>query len=120
MSRASESRLMSALRLRWPTALIVVSLGLTALGLIEATRSMRSQARVARGVVRDYSRFASWSYQQHLRDALASAVREVLGPVNHGDNLHTSHRIPEARELVHYLPWNPRFACHRPGSGPSP
>ena len=114
------SSFFSRLRLPWPAALLVVSIGLTALGIIEATRSARSQARVAEGVIRDYSRVASWSYEQHLRDALAMAAREILGPVNHGDNLHTSPRIPEARELAHYLPWNPRCSCHRPANGPSP
>ena len=120
MARAGDSRLLSAIRFRWPTALLVVSLGLTTVGIIEATRSMRSQGRVARGVVQDYSRFATWSYGQHLRSALSLAVREVLGAVNHGDNLHTSPRIPEARELAHYLPYNERCACHRPANGPSP
>jgi signal transduction histidine kinase len=107
-------------RLPWPAALLLVSIGLTAVGIVEATRAARSQARVAEGVVRDYARVASWSYEQHLRDALTMGVRELLGPVNHGDNLHTSPRIPEARELVHYLPWNPRCGCHRPAYGPNP
>jgi signal transduction histidine kinase len=51
---------------------------------------------------------------------MALALREILGAVNHGDNLHTSPRIPEARELAHYLPWNPKCGCHRPANGPNP
>ena len=109
-----------ALRLRWPTALLALSIVLTGVGIIEATRAVRSQSRVADAVVRDYSRFAVWSYRQHLEDAMALALREILGAVNHGDNLHTSPRIPEARELAHYLPWNPKCGCHRPANGPNP
>jgi signal transduction histidine kinase len=115
-----SSAIPSALRLRWPTALLALSIVLTGVGIIEATRAVRSQSRVADAVVRDYSRFAVWSYRQHLEDAMALALREILGAVNHGDNLHTSPRIPEARELAHYLPWNPKCGCHRPANGPNP
>jgi signal transduction histidine kinase len=108
------------MRFPWPTVVLAVSIGLTCVGIIEATRAVRSQQRVAQGVVQDYSRVASWSYTQHLTDRMGAALREILGAVNHGDNLHTSPRIPEARELAHYLPWNPRCACHRPANGPSP
>ena len=114
------AELPSAFRLRWPTALLALSLLLTGAGIVEATRAVRSQRRVADGVVRDYSRVASWSFRQHLGDAMSIALREVLGAVNHGDNLHTSPRIPEARELAHYLPWNSECGCHRPLNGPSP
>src|SRR3712207_9061245 len=62
-----------------------------------------------------YASFAAWSYQQHLREALMMAAREVLGPVNHGHELHTSPRIPHARELAHYLDWDSRCFCHRAG-----
>ena len=115
-----SSAISSALRLRWPTALLALSIALTGVGIIEATRAVRSQSRVADAVVRDYSRFAVWSYRQHLEDAMALALREILGAVNHGDNLHTSPRIPEARELAHYLPWNAKCGCHRPANGPNP
>jgi signal transduction histidine kinase len=110
----------SALRFRWPTALLGLSLLLTGVGIVEATRAVRSQRGVADAVVRDYSRVASWSYRQHLEDGMSLALREVLGAVNHGDNLHTSPRIPEARELAHYLAWNGECECHRPLNGPSP
>jgi signal transduction histidine kinase len=110
----------SALRLRWPSVLLAVSVALTGVGIIEATRAVRSQGQVAEGVVSDYSRFASWSFRQHLEGAMTAALHEILGAVDHGENLHTSPRIPEARELAHYLPWNPRCGCHRTTNGPSP
>jgi signal transduction histidine kinase len=108
------------MRFRWPTVVLVVSIGLTCVGIIEAMRAGRSQRRVAQGVVQDYSRVASWSYEQHLTERLGAALREILGAVNHGDGLHTSRRIPAARELAHYLPFNARCGCHRPLNGPSP
>jgi signal transduction histidine kinase len=108
------------MRFGWPTLLLAVSIGLTMVGIIEATRAVRSQSRVAAGVVQDYSRVASWSYRQHLTERMRAAMREILGAVNHGDGLHTSPRIPEARELAHYLPMNASCSCHRPINGPSP
>ena len=120
MTARPLSSLVSAMRLRWPTILLAVSIGLTALGIIEATRAVRSQSRVAEGVVQDYSRVASWSYRQHLTERMRAALREILGAVNHGDGLHMSPRIPEARELAHYLPMNAACGCHRPINGPSP
>ena len=107
------------LRPRWPIVLLALSIGLTAVGVLEVLRATRSQARVARRVQQDYSRFASWSYRQHLGDAMDDALGDVLGAVNHGENLHTSPRIPHARELAHYLEYDPRCACHR-ADGPNP
>ena len=120
MRLPSFAAIPSALRFRWPTALLLLSLLLTGVGIVEATRAVRSQRGVADAVVRDYSRVASWSYRQHLEDGMSLALSEVLGAVNHGDNLHTSPRIPEARELAHYLAWNGECECHRPLNGPIP
>ena len=120
MSRSLPAAFHSSRRLRWPTALLAVSLALIAVGILEATRASRSQTRVADNVLRDYSRFASWSYRQHLSSAMSVGLREILGEVNHGDNLHISPKVPRARELAHYLPWNPSCACYRPRNGPSP
>ena len=117
--RASKS-LASALRFGWPSMLLAVSIGLTTVGIVEATRAVRSQSRVVAGVVQDYSRVASWSYRQHLSESMRGALREVLGAVNHGDGLHMNPRIPEARELAHYMPFNPACDCHRPNNGPNP
>lgn len=120
MTGRTLSPFASAMRFGWPTVLLAVSIGLTTVGIIEATRAVRSQSRVAAGVVQDYSRLASWSYRQHLTERMRAALREILGAVNHGDGLHTSPRIPEARELAHYLPMNAACGCHRPINGPSP
>src|SRR2546423_970405 len=105
---------------RWPMLLLLASIGFTALGVIEANRAIRSQRTVAEHALRDYAGFVSWSYQQHLREQLAGGTQEVLGPVNHGEGMHTSRRIPTAADLAHLLPWNPKCACHRPRYGPSP
>ena len=105
---------------RWPLLLLLVSIGFTAVGVVEAHRAVRSQRAVAEQALHDYAGFAAWSYEQHLREALGRATSEVLGPVNHGEGTHTSARIPDSPELAHYLPWNSRCACHRPLNGPNP
>ena len=105
---------------RWPVLLLLASIGFTALGLVEANRAIRSQRTVAEHALRDYAGFVAWSYQQHLRETLSAATQEVLGAVNHGEGMHTSRRIPPARELAHYLPYNEKCGCHRPRSGPNP
>ena len=104
----------------WPLVLLFASLGATAIAAIEAHRTVRSQRALAEHALRDYAAFASWSYQQHLREALSAAVREALGAVNHGDNLHTSPQIPDASEVPHYLPWDAGCSCHKPRLGPIP
>ncbi len=104
----------------WPLVLLFASLGATAIAAIEAHRTVRSQRALAEHALRDYAAFASWSYQQHLREALSAAVREALGAVNHGDNLHTSPEIPDAAEVPHYLPWDDGCSCHKPRLGPIP
>jgi signal transduction histidine kinase len=100
--------------------LLAASIGFTALGLVEANRAVRSQRTVAEHALRDYAGFVSWSYEQHLREALTAGTQEVLGAVNHGSEMHSNPRIPAARELAHYLPFNPKCGCHRPRHGPSP
>jgi signal transduction histidine kinase len=107
-------------RFRWPLALLLVSIGVTALAAVDAQRAVRSQRETAERALRGYASFAAWSYQQHLREALMMAAREVLGPVNHGHEMHTSPRIPDARHLAHSLTWDSRCFCHRAGYGPNP
>ena len=109
-----------SLRIRWPILLLAASIGFTALGLVEANRAIRSQRTVAEHALRDYAGFVAWSYEQHLRELLAAGTMEVLGAVNHGTEMHTNPRVPEARDLAHYLPYNPKCGCHRPQHGPSP
>jgi signal transduction histidine kinase len=104
----------------WPLLLLVAAIGATTVAALDARRAVRSHERIARQALTDYASFAAWSYQQHLRVAITEAIREVLGPVQHGHELHRSPGIPHARELAHYLPWNDDCYCHRPRYGPVP
>ena len=61
----------------WPLVLLFVSLGATAIAAIEAHRTVRSQRALAEHALRDYAAFASWSYQQHLRESMSAAIREA-------------------------------------------
>lgn len=88
--------------------------------MVGALRAARSQQAVAQKALREYATFAAWSYGQHLDALLTNLLRETLGAVNHGNDLHTSPRIPRARELAHYLPFDPRCQCHITRSGPLP
>ncbi|MFN2567363.1 MAG: sensor histidine kinase [Gemmatimonadaceae bacterium] len=107
-------------RLRWPLALLLVSIGVTAIAAVDAQRAVRSQRATAERALQGYASFAAWSYQQHLREVLTAAAREVLGAVNHGHQVHTSPSIPNASGLAHYLDWDDRCFCHRAGYGPNP
>jgi signal transduction histidine kinase len=107
-------------RLRWPLAVLLVSIGVTAIAAVDASRAVRSQRATAERALHGYASFAAWSYQQHLREALTQAAREVLGPVNHGHGVHTSPRIPQSGELAHYLDWDTQCFCHRASYGPNP
>jgi signal transduction histidine kinase len=51
---------------------------------------------------------------------MREAVDELLGPVNHGDGLHTSPRVPDARDMGHAIPMDMECNCHRPDHGPMP
>jgi signal transduction histidine kinase len=106
--------------LRWTTLLLVASIGLTTIGVVEASRSVRSQRAVAEHALRDYAGFAAWSYQQHLRGVLALATEELLGAVNHGHELHQTPGVPPAAALAHYVRMNRNCNCHVPRFGPSP
>jgi signal transduction histidine kinase len=99
---------------------LLVSIGLTAIAAIEAQRAVRSQQGVAGRALQEYASFAAWAYAQRLSDTLALVQRELLGAVNHGDNMHTSDRVPVARDLAHYLPWNNECECHQPRFGVNP
>jgi signal transduction histidine kinase len=107
-------------RFRWPLALLLVSIGVTAFAALDASRAVRSQRTTAERALQGYASFAAWSYQQHLREALTAAAREVLGAVNHGHEMHTSPRIPHARDLAHFLNWDSRCMCHQAIYGPNP
>ena len=120
MTRPDRRSLPSSFRFRVPLFVLLASIGLTALAVVDAQRAVRSHHRVAQRALREYATFAAWSYVQHLTEVLNNLSREVLGAVNHGDNLHTSRRVPVARDLAHYLPWDEACYCHRPRNGPNP
>lgn len=110
----------SSFRFRVPLVVLLASIGLTALAVVDAQRAVRSQQAITQRALREYATFAAWSYAQHLNEALTTLLRESLGAVNHGDNMHTSARVPDAGDLAHYLPWDAQCMCHRARSGPNP
>jgi signal transduction histidine kinase len=107
-------------RFRWPLAVLLVSIGLTAVAAIEAQRTLRSQHRVAERALREYANFAAWSYAQHLSDTLAAIEQELVGAVNHGSGMHVSPQVPDAQDLEFYLPHDSRCECHTTRAGPVP
>src|SRR5688572_19610640 len=98
----------------------MASIGLTALAAFDAQRAVRAQDKVVSRAIHEFSSFAAWSYGEHLKQLLGATAVEVVGAVNHGENTHTNPRIPEARELAHYLPTDTRCDCHRTLMGPNP
>ncbi|HXT16210.1 MAG TPA: HAMP domain-containing sensor histidine kinase [Gemmatimonadaceae bacterium] len=106
--------------LRWPFVVLLASIALTAIAAVEAQRTVRSQQRLAERTLHDYASFAAWSFAQRLSDTLMQIEREVVGAVNHGDELHMNRRVPTAQELAFYLPRDPACACRRPRLGPPP
>ena len=110
----------SALRLRWPLLVLMLSIGLTAFAAFDAQRTVRGQKKVVERAIREFSSFAAWSYSEHLKQQLSIAAVEVIGAVNHGENMHSSPHVPPAHELVHYLPTEIRCDCHRTRLGPLP
>jgi signal transduction histidine kinase len=114
------SSLVPHLRARWPLALLLASIGVTAVAGFDVVRVTRSNRTVADRALREYASFAAWSYGQHLEDAMRAMAQEAIGAVNHGEALHTSPRVPPASYLPLYLPWNERCSCHRPLYGPVP
>src|SRR4051812_17328742 len=110
----------SALRLRWPLLVLLASIGLTAFAAFDAQRTAFGQKDVVDRAIREFSSFAAWSYSEHLKQQISASAVEVVGAVNHGDNMHTSPHIPLAHELVHYLPNDIECDCHRALAGPNP
>ena len=98
----------------------MASIGLTALAAFDAQRAVRAQGKVVDRATREFSSFAAWSYSEHLKQQLSLAAVEVVGAVNHGENMHSNPRVPQAFELVHYLPTDIRCDCHRTRLGPTP
>ena len=104
----------------WLQLLLVGGVASVVLILAQAYRAQYSSRVVVERALRDYADFAAWSYREHLLAAFREAVDELLGPVNHGDNLHTSPSIPEAADMGHYIRWDDACLCHRPARGPLP
>src|SRR5215207_2774913 len=113
---------MPALRIpfRWTSLLLLASIALTTLGVIEASRAVRSQRAVAERALRDYAGFAAWSYQQHLRERLDRATEEAVGSYNHGHDVHRSSNVPPVESMALYLPMDQRCKCNVPKHGPTP
>lgn len=106
--------------LRWTTLLLAASIALTTIGVVEASRAVRSQRAVAEHALRDYAGFAAWSYQQHLQARLGRATEELTGAFNHGHDVHRGDNVPAVESMPHYISIDRECACHRPLNGPSP
>jgi signal transduction histidine kinase len=105
---------------RWTTLLLVASIALTTVGVVEASRAVRSQRAVAEHALRDYAGFAAWSYQQHLRARLGRATEELIGAFNHGHDIHRGPNTPPVQSMPQYLPYERGCECFQPQHGPSP
>ena len=110
----------SSFRLRWPLLVLMASMGLTAFAAFDAQRTVRRQNVVVYRALNEFANFASWSYGEHLKGQLSLSSAEVLGAVNHGGDMHSNPGVPNAAELVHYLPQDDRCQCHRTELGPNP
>jgi len=106
--------------LRWTTLLLAASIALTTIGVVEASRAVRSQRAVAEHALRDYAGFAAWSYQQHLQARLGRATEELVGAFNHGHDVHRGDNVPAVESMPHYIFTDRECMCHRPQWGPSP
>jgi signal transduction histidine kinase len=104
----------------WLQVLLVGGLACVVIVLVQVYRLQRSSYSVVERALRDYSTFAAWSYGQHLTSRMRESVDELLGAVNHGDGVHTSPRIPDARDMGHGIPTDVECNCHRPDHGPMP
>jgi hypothetical protein len=100
----------------WLQILLVGGLACAVIVLVQVYRLQRSNWSVVERALRDYSTFAAWSYGQHLTSQVRESVDELLGAVNHGDGMHTSPRIPDARDMGHFIPMDIECNCHRPDS----
>ena len=106
--------------LRWTTLLLAASIAVTTIGVVEASRAVRSQRAVAEHALRDYAGFAAWSYQQHLQARLGRATEELIGAFNHGHEVHRGMNTPSVESMPHYIFTDRACDCHRPQYGPGP
>ena len=118
--RSSLAESVRVRRFRWPLLVLLASIGLTAVAAFEAQRAVRSQKAMAERALKEYASFAVWSYAQHLSDTFNLIEREAIGAVNHGTGMHSNPRVPPARDLAHYLPYDEGCMCHHSRFGPNP
>jgi signal transduction histidine kinase len=104
----------------WLQILLIGGLACAVIILVQVYRLQRSNWSVVQRALRDYSTFAAWSYGQHLAAQMRESVDELLGAVNHGEGLHQSPRIPDAKDMGHFIPMDATCNCHRPHHGPMP
>jgi signal transduction histidine kinase len=110
----------SSLRLRWPLLVLITSIGLTAFAAFDTQRAVRGQNKLVSRALHEFATFTAWSYAEHLQTQLRSNAVEVVGAVNHGRNLHTHPQVPDAHDLLFYLPYDASCDCHRTAVGPNP
>jgi signal transduction histidine kinase len=104
----------------WLQILLVGGLACAVIVLVQTYRLHRSNWTVVERALREYSTFAAWSYAQHLTAQLRESVDELLGAVNHGDGVHTSPPVPDAKQMGHFIRTDESCNCHRPDHGPLP
>lgn len=104
----------------WLQILLVAGLACVSIVLVQAYRAQRSSRVVAERALQDYAHFAAWSYREHLSVRLREITGELLGAVNHGDELHRNPSVPDAAEMTRYLAQDGRCDCPITRHGPMP
>src|SRR5690349_25100306 len=75
-------------RFSWPLALLVASVGVTAVAAFNAQRAVWSHQRTASRLLKDYAEFTAWTSQRKIETALDGAVMASLQYIMHGSALH--------------------------------
>jgi len=92
-------------RFSWPLALLLASVGVTAIAAYNAQRTVRSHERTASRLLHDYASFTAWTSQRKIESGLDGAVMASLQYIMHGRELHQFRRngpAPNADELWRY------------------
>src|SRR5690349_12152486 len=77
-----------ARRFSWPLALLIASVGVTAVAAFNAQRAVWSHQRTASRLLKDYAEFTAWTSQRKIETALDGAVMASLQYIMHGSALH--------------------------------
>jgi signal transduction histidine kinase len=99
-------------RFSWPLALLLASVGVTAVAAVNAQRAVWSHQRTASRLLRDYASFTAWTSQRKIEAGLDGAVMASLQYIMHGRELHDFKRNgprPNAEDLWGYYTNNDRF-----------